>query len=84
MNINIKTMRLDQDQLNRLGEMLNFLGLGKDDTATTKTALNYLENVLQGDLMLNLISSIELVKDNNTQLSKVKRAINNLKRNTKY
>ena len=75
-------MRLDQDQLNRLGEVLNFLGLGKDDTATVKVALNYLEKRITSDFIVDLVHSVELLKQNNAQLQRLKKSLNALKRNT--
>jgi len=84
MKTQIKTMRLNQDQLDRLAEVLNYLGLGRDDTATVKTALNHLENVLQAQLMLNLTDAVESAKDNNKQISKLRNSLKKLKRNTKY
>ncbi len=81
-NIKSKSMRLDQDQLDRLGTVLNYFGLGKDDTATIKTALNNLENVLQGQFTMNLIDSINLVRANNKQLKTFKKDVSQLKRNT--
>lgn len=83
MTKTIKTMRLEQDQLDRLGRVLNYFGLGHDDTATVQCSLNFLENVLQGQFTVNLIGAVELVKQNNAQISKVRKDIRNLKRNTK-
>lgn len=77
-------MRLDQDQLDRLAQVLNYLGLGRDDTATVKTALNHLENVLQAQLMINLTDALQNIKNNNKQISKLRNSLKKLKHNTKY
>lgn len=78
----VKSMRLDQDQLNRLSRVLNYLGLGNDDTATVQTALNHLENVLQGDFLANIMDSVTLNAATFKQLQKVKKDISALKRHT--
>jgi hypothetical protein len=75
-------MRLEQDQLDRIGRVLNYFGLGRDDTATVQTALNNLENVLQGQFSVNLMDSLALNADSIKQIKKLKTDIKELKRIT--
>lgn len=80
----IKSMRLDPAQLNRIGKVLNYFGLGRDDTATVQTALNHLENVLQGQFTVNLMDAISLNTDSAKQIKKLRKDLNELKRNTNH
>lgn len=78
----IKSCRLDQKQLDRIGKTLNYFGLGGSDTETIQVALNNLENVLQGNFTVNIIDVVNSIKQQNVTLGRFKKDVRQLKRHT--
>jgi hypothetical protein len=80
----IVSMRLDVKKIERLSKILNYFGLGNNNTEVVEVALNNLENVLQGYFTVNLIDAIERIKEQNIQIMRLKKQIYNLKSNTEH
>lgn len=74
-------MRLDRKQIERLLKILQYWGVS-NGTEVVRVALNRLENVIQGENIVNLIEAVQSIKKVNSEILKIKKDIQGLKRNT--